>query len=552
MLTYPHFEPHFPRNEWTLPHVLEYQAVQRTDRPFLSWTDENPPLSYGEVNKRVNSLAHGLAAEGVGKGDYVVLYLPNCLEYILTWFALTKLGAVEVTVGDIQKGEFLARQLVASQSTRIITTPELAARIAEVEADVPLLETCYVIGTDDGATSFQRIRTKPFSVLQSGNTENPGIEVKPSDTAAVLYTSGTTGWAKGVVMPHSQVYFFSEEDVQLVGLTEDDVYMTGFPFFHGNAQFLTIYPCMIAGAHCVLYPRFSASDFFGRARRTGATVANLLGAVMSFIYDTPPSPDDRNHKIKRIYAAPLAFELADAFTDRFGPIEFVDGFGQTEISLAFMTPRGAKRPEGASGVLIDQFFDVRLADPETGEDVPEGQIGELLVRNKAPGIMCSEYLGLPEKTVETWRDLWFHTGDALRRDADGWYYFVDRVKDALRRRGENISSFEVESVVRTFPAVVECAVIGVKADEQAGEDEVKACVLLEEGETLDFAALIAWCDQNMPSFMVPRYVEVFKELPKTPSEKIKKKDLREMGVTPDTWDRQEAGVLLTKESARRS
>jgi crotonobetaine/carnitine-CoA ligase len=368
----------------------------------------------------------------------------------------------------------------------------------------------------------------------------------------VLYTSGTTGWSKGVMMPHSQFFFFAEEDVELVGLTEDDVYMTGFPFFHGNAQFLTIYPCLIAGAHCVLYPRFSASDYFGRARRSGATVANLLGATMSFICGTPPTPDDRNHRLRTIYAAPLAFDLAREFTDRFGPIEFVDGFGQTEISNVFMTPRGARRPEGASGVLVDQFFEVMIANPETDEPVEEGQVGELLVRHKRPGIMCSGYLGMPEKTVETWRNLWFHTGDALRRDADGWYYFVDRVKDALRRRGENISSFEVESVIRGHAAIAECAVVGVKADERGGEDEVKACVILAEGHaSLDYADLIAWCDERMPAHMVPRYVEIFDKLPQTPSEKIKKKELREMGVTAATWDRAREGVQIRSERTPR-
>jgi crotonobetaine/carnitine-CoA ligase len=197
---------------------------------------------------------------------------------------------------------------------------------------------------------------------------------------------------------------------------------------------------------------------------------------------------------------------------------------------------------------------VRLADPETDEEVAEGQIGELLIRPKAPGIISNGYLGMPEKTLETWRNLWFHTGDALRRDAQGWYYFVDRVKDALRRRGENISSFEVESVIRSHPAVAEVAVVGVKADERGGEDEVKACIIPHPGAEVDFAELIAWCDARMGQHMVPRYIEIMDSLPQTPSEKVKKKDLRERGVTPQTWDRQKAGVLLEAErkSARRA
>jgi len=556
VLTYPHFEPHFPRSQWVLPRVLEFQAENRPNRPAISWTDAGTPLTYAELNAEVNRYAHGFLRAGIKKGDKVVLYLPNSLEFVLLWYALQKIGAVEVPVGEIQKGAFLAHQVNLSQAKTVITAPELVERIADVEDEVSKLATCYVLdrGEPGHLAGLKRVTMRSVTELRTDDVSNPGIEVTPSDIAAVLYTSGTTGMSKGVLMSHSHFYFFAEEDVQLTGLTEDDVYMTGFPFFHGNAQFLTIYPCLIAGAHCVLYPKFSASDYFGRATRSGATVANLIGATMAFILATPPSEYDRKHRIRTIYSAPLAVDLAKKFTDRFGDIEFVDGFGQTEISNIFQTPRGAYRPAGASGVLMDQWFEVKLADPETDEEVPEGEIGELLIRPKVPGIITEGYLGMPEKTVETWRNLWFHTGDAMRRDENGWYYFVDRVKDALRRRGENISSFEVESVVRQHPAVAECAVIGVKADEEGGEDEVKACIVLNEGATIDLAELIAFCDERMGPHMVPRYIEIFDALPQTPSEKVKKKELRERGITPQTWDRQKERVFLASESkaARRA
>jgi crotonobetaine/carnitine-CoA ligase len=215
----------------------------------------------------------------------------------------------------------------------------------------------------------------------------------------------------------------------------------------------------------------------------------------------------------------------------------------------YLPPPGATRPRGPSGVLVDQFFEVRLADPETDEEVAAGEVGELLVRHKEPGIMCKEYLGMPEKTVETWRNLWFHTGDAMRCDAEGWYFFVDRVKDALRRRGENISSFEVESGIRTHPAVAECAVIGVRADQDAGEDEVMACIVLKKGARASPEDIIAWADAKLPSFMVPRYIDFLEQLPQTATEKVKKKDLRERGITPTTWDRIRAGCHLAGEQA---
>jgi crotonobetaine/carnitine-CoA ligase len=541
MLTFPHFEPHFPRAHWTLPHVLEHQAQHRAQRPFLSWTDAGPALTYAEVNARVNRLAHGMAAFGIARREHVGILLPNCLEFLFAWFALNKLGAVEVAISDAYKGSFLAHPLQLSQSRTLITTATLAQRLVDIEDQIPI-ETIVLV-TEPGADpavlppAFRRIRLHRFADLYSDHGENPPDITTPQDPAAVLLTSGTTGPSKGVVMPHSQFYFFAEEDVQLMRLEEDDVYMTGFPLFHGNAQFLTVYPSMIAGAHCVLYPRFSASDWAGRARRSGATVTNLLGATLAFICAQPPSPDDRAHKIRCIYAAPLSTDLAGPFSERFGVREFVDGFGQTEISNVFMTPPGAPRPPGASGVLVDQWFEVRLADPETGEPVPEGQAGELWVRHKHPGIISTEYLGMPDKTIESRRDLWFHTGDALRRDAQGWYYFVDRVKDALRRRGENISSFEVEAVLRSHASVADCAVIGVAADEKAGEDEVMDFIVPREGQALDYAAISAWCDARMPAFMIPRYFDQLKELPRTPTEKVRKKELRERGVGPQTWDR---------------
>jgi crotonobetaine/carnitine-CoA ligase len=546
VLTFPHFTPHFPRSQWVLPAILEAQAIARADRPFLSWQDGGRSHSFAEVNATVNRLAHGMRTFGIHKGDFVGILLPNCLEFLYSWFALSKLGAVEVAISDAYKGSFLAHPLRLSNARILIANADLAVRVAEIEDDLPALERIVIVDQPNGTAaqvpSFHRIAVSRFEELYSEDTSNPGVALTPQDIAAVLMTSGTTGPSKGVIMPHSQFYFFAEEDVQLVRLREDDVYMTGFPLFHGNAQFLTVYPCLIAGAHLVLYPRFSASDWAGRALRSGAT--------MAFILAQPPSAADRAHRVRRIYAAPLSPDLAGKFTERFGVHEYVDGFGQTEISNVFMTPPGAKRPAGASGVLVDQWFDIRLADPETDEEVAEGEVGELLVRHKTPGIICGGYLGMPEKTVETWRNLWFHTGDGLRRDSEGWYYFVDRVKDALRRRGENISSFEVESGVRSHPAVAECAVIGVRADQDAGEDEVMACVVLKSDMTVTFEELVAWCDSQLPAFMVPRYVEILAELPRTATEKVRKKELRERGITAATWDRVQAGVTLPSERGK--
>ncbi len=548
MLTFPHFQPRFPRENWTLPHVLEHQARAIPDAPFLQWTDSEEPLSFSEVNEEANRLAHGFTALGIAKGDKVAIFLPNCLEYPLIWFALNKLGAVEVTIGDSFKGQFLRHPLKLSEARMVVTTPALSHVLAEVTNDLPAIERVILVGDDEAAdcrpASLGTITVTPLATLRSANTENPDINVSPRDLAAVLFTSGTTGPSKAVLMPHRQIYFFCEEMIQVCRLTLDDVYLTGFPFFHANAQLESIYPAMVMGIRCVLYRKFSASDWIGRIRRSGATVTNLLGATMAFVASQPQRPDDTDHKLRCIFAAPVPDKLCGTIKERYGVEAITTGFGQTEIAMPFLSPWGQAIPSGGCGVLLDQWYDVVIADPETGEALDGEAVGELLVRPRIPGVICDGFMGMPEKTVEAWRDLWFHTGDAVRRDADGWYYFVDRLKDTLRRRGENISSFEVEDVVRAFPSVAECAVVGVPADEDGGEDEVMAFIVPAEGEMVDPAALIAFCERRMPAFALPRFIEIIADLPKTPSEKIQKGELRKLGVRVSTWDRQSRATTV--------
>ena len=549
MLTFPRFEPHFAREHWTLPAVLGHHAATTPDAPFFSWTDDNPALTFAGIDELSNRIANGLAARGIKSGDRVAMFLPNCEYFLAIWFALAKLGAVEVPIADTSKGDFLRHQLAITTPRLVLTTPELTHRLAEVADVVAPIDVILVAagGDDPEPSANHMLNLAAFTDLLQGDPTPPNVDVRPQDLSTILFTSGTTGPSKGVLMSHAQMYFFAEECVQMTRLASSDVYMTSFPLIHGNAQILTVYAALIAGAQCVVYPRFSASDWSRRVRASGATVTNTLGATMSFICAQPADAEDGNNALRCVYAAPLAPDLEPVFSARFGKVDYVNAFGQTEISLPFVTPPGVPVPQGAVGVLVDQWFDVLLADPETDEPVAPGEVGELLVRPKVPNIICSGYSGMPEKTVEAWRNLWFHTGDAMRRDDEGWYYFVDRVKDALRRRGENISSFEVESVVRSHPAVDECAVVAAPAEEEGGEDEVKVCVVVGDGADFQPADLIAWCDARMPYFMVPRYIEVLESLPRTVSEKVQKKLLRERGVTPQTWDRVAEKCLLARE-----
>ncbi len=538
------------KRDWVLGRLLELRARTHADKPFLRYMDR-APRTFSEVNRIANRVAWGLAELGVRRGDRVLIMLPNCLEYLWVWWGANKLGAAQVPVNNAYKGAFLQHVANNSGARLMVIDRELAGRLCDIEAQLTSLETVLVYDERGHATlpAFRRLRALPFASIYGRQESNPEVDIRPHEIAAVMYTSGTTGPSKGVMMPHAQGYFASDEGAHLVRLGEEDVYYTCSPFFHVNAQMLTVYPCLIAGAQAVIYPYFSAGEWIDQIRAAGATVANFLGVMMDFVCRQPPRAEDRDNRLRCVFSVPTPAALVDAFRRRFDVEATVEAYGMTEISLPIMLPYGEYRP-GASGKAVADWFDVRIVDPDTDEELSQGHVGELVVRHKEPWTLNAGYLGMPEKTAEACRNLWFHTGDALRRDEDGYFYFVDRIKDALRRRGENISSYEVERVVGEHPAVAECAVVAIAAEEQGGEDEVKVCITLAPDARTSPEAIVSWCESRMPYFAVPRYVEFVDELPKTPNLKIQKQKLREAGVTPATWDRVRAGFKLDEERRR--
>jgi crotonobetaine/carnitine-CoA ligase len=252
--------------------------------------------------------------------------------------------------------------------------------------------------------------------------------------------------------------------------------------------------------------------------------------MMDWTWKQPPRPDDADNDLRCVFAAPTASSILAPFRERFGIEAFVEVFGLTETAMPILTPYGEERPAGAAGLLADEYFDVRLVDPETDEEVATGEVGELVVRPRLPWTSTMGYYGMPERTNEAFRNLWFHTGDGLRRDAEGWFYFVDRLKDAIRRRGENISSYEIEQAVLGHPDVLECAVVAAPASSEAGEDEVAVFVVVAEGSSTGVDEVRAWCERRLPAFARPEYVDVMEALPMTPSGKVRKVELRERAI----------------------
>lgn len=542
MRTYTDLVPNFPdQDDWTLAAVLRHHAERRPDAVFLDLPEEDLTLTFAQSLAHAESIADRLAEAGAAPGDRVLVMAANSSQFLRTWLGTGIGGTIEVPINTAYEGVFLEHQMTVAAPRWAVIDDVQASKFRAVAESAKVIEKFWVIDTGSRAEALATLQdagwaAAPWEELAQG--ARPGAEFgtpPPHAQASIFFTSGTTGPSKGVAMPHAQMYFFGQEVVSLQRLTPEDVYFTCTPLFHGNAQFMAAYPALIAGARLVCRPKFSASRWVDHLRQSGVTATNLIGVMMDFVWKQPPRPDDADNVLRTVFAAPTASSILEGFKERFGIEAFTEVFGLTETSAPILSPYGEDRPPGAAGLQAAEWFDVRLVDPETDREVPVGEVGELVVRPVHPWTCSMGYFGMPEKTAEAWRNLWFHTGDALRKDADGWFYFVDRYKDALRRRGENISSYEVEQGLLSHPAVLEVAVIGVAAESEAGEDEVMAVVVASAPVTAQ--ELWDWCDGRVPGFAIPRYIRIVGTLPKTPSEKVQKAQLRDQGITPDTHDR---------------
>lgn len=516
--------------------ALRDKAAEFGNREFLRFGDQS--FGYRDFDAASDKVAAGLQAQGIGKGDKVAILMGNRPEYLFLWFGLSKLGAVEVPVNTAHRGELLSYMLGQSGSRLVVAEQAFLDRLAPVLSGLPALEKVVVLGEapppalDKPALDYAR-------VVDNQGSYQP-VDVLWSDPFAIVYTSGTTGPSKGSVMPHNYALFMGDICKGAAGYGPDDCLYNALPLFHGNAQFLSTMPALMSGARMVLAPRFSASGFWADIKRHGCTEFNYIGGILQILYKAEPRADDADNPLRIMFGAGAPPDLYRPFEERFG-VKLIEGYGMSEIGVPMLnTVR--ERKIGSCGRLLPGY-EVKLVDDE-GLPAPAGQPGECLLRTTEPNCMLLEYHDMPAQTVEAWQDLWFHTGDYLTQDEDGYFHFVDRKKDAIRRRGENISSFEVEKGVRTHDAVLECAAVAVKSD--MGEDEVMVCLTLKPGHEATPEQIIAHCAERMAYFMVPRYLRIMDALPKTPTERVQKVLLRNEGVTTDTWDREQAGFELKR------
>jgi carnitine-CoA ligase len=510
----------------TIPAVLQ-RAVQRgADHPFLRCGGRT--VLTGELDEGSRRVAGALLRWGIGRGDRVAVMMANVPEFLDVWFGIVRVAAIEVPVHRAYRGPLLEHILNESDARILFCDAEFAERLTGITA--PSLERIVVRGETDAAPpGLPRHGIEELADSPAAGT--PGRDCSPNDVTCLLYTSGTTGPSKGVVLTHTANLALATANVDLMEYTAEDVLYTAFPLFHVNAKFTSVVSTLLTGARLVLDDRFSASTFWERMRDEGVTSFNYMGTMLTVIAKQPPGPRDRDHRVTRCYGGACPPPLWEPFESRFG-VRLHEHYGMTEIGIAIQNTRLVRRP-GSIGRAAS-YFDVRLAD-EQDRELGTGEVGEIQIRPKLPGIMLREYWKRPEATIEAFRNLWFHTGDRARMDSDGFFYYVDRLKDSIRRRGENVSSFEVESVVNAHPAVVESAAFGVPSE--LGEDDVMVAVVVADSAAFDPRGLIDHCEPQLAYFAVPRYVRVVDGLPKTASERVQKFRLRADGVTADTYDR---------------
>lgn len=531
----------YAQEERVLTDIIEDKARKNPNRVVFQFGDD--PITLEQLNAGINKAANGFIALGVKRGDKVAIMLPNCPEFLYSWFGLNKIGAVEVPINTALKGTGLIHQIVYSDCVALITDTQFMENLENVAGDLTSVRHIISIDTKGEHSTMPTLagfENLTYAELSDRPSTSPGIKVHFNDMASILFTSGTTGVSKGVQMSHHYWYDIWSSSVQYSRYTEDDCLYTGLPFFHGNAQGITVGPAILADAKAVIVDRFSASRLWDDCRKYECTEANYIGGIIPILLKQEEKENDGDNPLRLMVGAAAPQDEWNAFQKRFNT-KIMEVYGMTECYCCLASPYDEPRA-GSCGKPITGW-EVLIVDDDNNECKP-GSLGEFVARAPNENVGTSGYYNNPEATAELIQDGWIHTGDLGRMDEDGYFYFVDRKKQALRRRGENISSFEVESVISSHDSVLESAIVGVPSD--VGEEEVKAVVVLKPGHSLSHEDIIRWCEPRLAYFAIPRYIAIRGEMPKTPSERVEKFKLKQEGITADCWDREEAGVKLKR------
>lgn len=515
----------------TLTRALQVAARRWPAKPFARFG--RATVTFAEFADDVARLAAALLAEGIRPGDRVAVLMHNSLTCLHSWFAVNWAGAVWAPLNTEFRGTGLAHAIGIARPAMLICDHELLDRISDPLVAQAAGACRMVVAHAPGS------RSRDYPVIESWYRSDPcpAATATAADLSALLYTSGTTGRSKACALSHR--YFTSQARIAIrdFGLRHDDVLYCPFPLFHPDATALTTVPALLTGATAVIARRFSASRFWQDVREAGATVFDFMGATLTILNKAAPAPGDADNPVRLAWGVPVPAWVPE-FERRFG-LQVLELYGSTEANLPATQRFDQPRVPGSCGRTTPEF-EIRIAD-DAGDEVEPGVVGEILTRPKIAHIMFEGYFGMAEATAEAFSGLWFHTGDLGRTDPEGNLFFVGRRKDSIRRRGENISAFEVEEGLNAHAAVLESAAYGVPSE--LSEEDVKVSVVLRPDMQVSHSEILRFCADTMPRFQVPRYIEMTAQLPKTPTGKVAKELLRSRPFTSSTWDRELGGFV---------
>ena len=541
------------RSLWTIPHIADRQWRDAGDRIFVEEAGDGIDASiggrretYAEFLGRSSALARYLMDLGVTPGEHVAILLSNGIPALHAWMAIALAGAVEVPLRPMVGGEVLRHALALAQCRVIVADARSADALAGVLDDLPSIRNVMWIDPgalpDATASRFASVVNHAYADAIAVPQALPPVTCKPSSPASVMLTSGTSGPSKGVVLPHAQVCLIAKVCAEATQAGPGDVFYCVHPLNHIAGKFMGVLSTFATGGRIVLDTRFDAQRWLSRIRQYGVTVSIAHGPMLEMLAATRRSVDDCAHGLRRLMCSPMPRHLTDTLEARFG-FRRIEMWGMTETGCVTWTRLDEPHPLGSAGKVLSKWFEFLIGDPETDEALPTGQVGEILVRPKYPFTMMQAYLAMPEQTVDAWRNCWFHSGDAGYLDAQGNLYFVERLKDRIRSRSENISSYDIEAAAGRVDGVAEAAAVGVPSGYE-GDDDIKLFVALNPGVTPDAEALLRELARRLPHFMLPRYIEFVASIPRTATQKIRKSELRSREPSSSLWDRKAAGIRL--------
>ena len=512
---------------------LGRSAKEFAFNPFIIHGDQT--VSFEQMNIFANRVANSFLEMGLNRGDRVIIMLDNCLEWLFIWFGLSKIGAIAVPININHRGTVLAHMINSTDAKVLVTKKEYIEFIQNINVqpnDIILL----IIGCDEHPSLDPLMEKISYKDFLTDSTLAPEAEIKHYDPMAIMYTSGTTGMSKGVLQPNYQYVWCGQNVASSLDMRPGDVFYCWFPLFHIVGAGVILMSCLVSGSAMALAERFSLKRFWSDIEKYKATLTGGFAVMIELLYKQAPQQTDADNSLRHIVVGHPPKSIHRAFEKRFNVI-ITDEYGMTEIEpISCCSPDERHLRPGTCGRPVADV-EVKIFD-DNDCALPANEIGEIVLRPKKPYIMMQKYHNSADETINAWRNLWFHTGDFGY--LDGFLYFVDRKKDCIRRRGENISSHEVESIINTHPHILECAAVGIPSE--LGDEDLKVVIRPRPGMSVSPEEVLEFCKDKMAYFMIPKYVEFIHEFPRTETSKILKRDLKT--INDQTWDRDKAGFKL--------